>query len=164
MPWGKRLHCQDCNHVWDVILMNKTDPNPDCPQCSAVAQETLAAPRINTGAAPSSQLQIPDSPTKRVDLAMKWASEDNGGVNIRTDAKPGESVAMPVPVDPRVQPMQGFVGSNGALGNINLGNLQAIGSRIPNEDKQRNLNVLGAIQKRGKTQLDVVAASSMKAK
>lgn len=164
MPWGKRLHCQDCNHVWDVVLMRRTDANPPCPVCQAAPQETLAAPRINTGAQQELQLKIPENKTKAIDTAMRWASEDNGGVNIRTDARPGESVAVPVPQDPRTANLTGFVGGNGMAGSLNLGTLAEIRGRIPNEDKARNLSLLGGIQKRGATPLNVVAASSMKAK
>lgn len=158
MAWGKRLQCTDCNKVWDVLLMNRDDPLPDCPNCSASSEETLAAPSIARGASPVTQLKIPENKTKATDLAMRWASEDNGGANIRTDARPGESVAVPVPQDPRLP--QG------------VGGFYKAGTPIPGvvpihagsaEEKQRNLALLGSMAK-SPNPIRPIAKASMKDK
>lgn len=158
MAWGKRLHCQSCNHVWDVLLMSRDDALPDCPQCAEVSRETLPAPRLARGATPSTKLAIPENKTKAIDQAMRWASEDNGGVNIRTDARPGESVAVPVPTDPRIP--------SGVAGFHQIG--QPIQGVVPisvgaAEEKQRNLGLLGSMQKQN-SPIRPLIRSSMKEK
>lgn len=97
MPWARKLECPDCGNVWDVLLMRRTDANPPCPVCTSKPIETLAAPRINRGAAPVTSIKVPESKTKAIDLAMKIASEDNGGANFNDRSRPGEAVAIPIP-------------------------------------------------------------------
>lgn len=158
MAWGKRLHCHSCNAVWDVLLMSKDDPLPDCPNCTGVSRETLAAPRIGRGATPETQLKIPDNKTKAIDTALRWASEDNGGVNIRTDAKPGEAVYVPVKQDPALpQGVGGFYKAGAPIPGVVPISVGAV------EERQRNLGILGSMQKAGNP-IRPIAKASMKDK
>ena len=59
--------------------------------------ESFPSPRIGRGAEPETTTRLDGlSRTKKIDLAMKIASEDNGGVNFETKSRVGEAIAMPV--------------------------------------------------------------------
>ncbi len=97
MPWSRKLECPDCGNVWTALLMKRTDASPPCQVCAAKPVEALAAPAIGRGAQETTSIKVPENKTKAIDLAMRIASDDNGGANFQTRSRPGEAVAIPVP-------------------------------------------------------------------
>lgn len=127
--------------------MRRTDRNPPCPQCAAKPEEAFPSPRLARGAEPVMSIKVPENKTKAIDLAMKIASEDNGGANFQTTSRPGEAVAIPVK-DERGRAIEGQWGNQGGGAKIplNFGPATAIASAWdrgipPNQPGSRAYNI-----------------------
>ena len=107
--------------------MRRTDKNPPCPVCQAKPTETLAAPSLNRGAVQQTHVPIPQgNKTKAIDFAMRVISEDNGGANMKSSLKEGETANIPIPIKPQDAPTWG-----GGKGGVDYGQAMSLAAADP---------------------------------
>src|SRR5260221_888790 len=95
MGFLRLFECPDCGHRWQFLAMKRADKSPPCANCAAKPVEALAAPSLNRGAVPDTRIKVPTDRTKRIDFAQRIIAEDHNVTNLRSNARPGEVVAMP---------------------------------------------------------------------
>jgi hypothetical protein len=139
-----------------VLSKNRLDrKNPPCPRKEAFPDEheadskpvaMLAAPSIGRGAAPETSIRLDGmSNTKKVDLAMRIASEDNGGANFETKSRPGEAIAMPVRTAEGVSLAGSWGNQGGGTIRAPLDYGTATGAAAQDGFRARNSNILDAL-------------------
>lgn len=156
MAWAVVVECPDCEErgepfSWRYTKMTRDEALPECPVCAALTREGLAAPAINRGAAPDTKIKVPDNKTKQIDMAMRMISEDNGGANMQSQSRVGESVAIAPVLPPEQQAAWGGSGPAKTRQPMTISVADAIGRGDP--AVRSNVGMIDSISRRSDPRL-----------
>lgn len=152
MRINRTLGCTECGHQWKHLFMNEREPIPRCPRCAGKPERQLSAPALGLNA--PDVLHVPQSQSAREKMAADIALSGTGMGDINSHMKPGDIAAKPLPVEvprempqevkeqarTRFAPITGTAAERGAM-------IRSLGAATPSADKQRNMNLLGKMNR-----------------
>lgn len=130
--------------------MNKNEGAPRCERCAERGHAELSAPGLNRGAVHNSAIPIPQSRSKREDLAIRTALADTGHGDINTQQREGDiaakSINMPdMPAQAPAELRQGFRALD-TDPKVRGQQIASMGASMSSEDKRRNMGLLGKMK------------------
>jgi hypothetical protein len=129
--------------------MTKAEPNPRCPRCAGRPKTALSAPALNRGAQPSTSVPVPQSRSKREDLAVRLALEDTGHSDINTNQRAGDSAVKPIDMGvPKQAPAELQTGFRSLDTDPKARGQQiaAMGASMTPGERRRNFGLLGKMK------------------
>lgn len=97
MPIRRTYGCSVCGETWQFLHMTRNEPAQPCPNgCAGKPEAELSAPAVSRGDAKPG-FEVPQSQSKREQLAADLALKGTGMSDINTGMKQGDIAAKALP-------------------------------------------------------------------